>query len=201
MPPRLGWISVIALCIFAPGLAWATTGTESEAASKAWSYSSPAQSIMPGTDVKCIALTNIPRAHAAACTLFGPSGSGCEFSQQLENGCATFRSDEPMTPSISQVPDKCRPHCKEFDILIPGSAFALPGQWHLAISFFDSHGRIIQIHPPDRSITILSIFVLPESQAGSIALVGASMSALGGFYYLRRRTSGKITSEDKQARK
>ena len=63
------------------------------------------------------------------------------------------------------------------------------GTYSIDLSYVDTSGVEFDIHANVK----VSAFVIPESPIGSIAMVVASMSALGGFVYLKRHRN-KISS-------
>ncbi len=64
-------------------------------------------------------------------------------------------------------------------------ALSVPGDWGMQATFCDSDDRCTANDKV--AIKAVSFFVLPESAIGTIALVGASISTLGGYMFLKGR--------------
>lgn len=62
------------------------------------------------------------------------------------------------------------------------------GYWTARVTFLDSEGN--PIAEIQKAVYVDSLFVLPESPVGVVALVASSLAILGGFIIVKRRTSG-----------
>jgi hypothetical protein len=76
--------------------------------------------------------------------------------------------------------------CSDASPCIIDDAFSpnMPGQWKVVVSFglVEEYTAIIDV----------PFLVIPESPIGILALVGASLAGLGGFYLLRGRQSNRM---------
>lgn len=75
-----------------------------------------------------------------------------------------------------------------FSVTFPGSLFtegsgAEAADYHFHAEFYDASDNLIA--DGNQTFQNHSFFVIPESPIGIIAMVGASLAALGGFYALR----------------
>jgi hypothetical protein len=165
------------------------TVSNSFAAGGSWARADPEPYTPPGT-VDCVALTDIAEVASVQCKLF--DDVNCPVGPDVE--CA-IGSDTTATapPTFSDVPGECgnAGTCEEyrvtFDPVADGADVTPQKELHFKIYFLNSDGNLISEQSQD--IQIHSFLVIPESPIGMIAIVGAALAGLGGFYLLRGRNN------------
>ena len=105
--------------------------------------------------------------------------------------CDEGTDSTPTSPPTGDVPGSCGAGCEEYRVTfdpVTAGADTTPGnELHIKVYFYDASGALIDDQGKD--IRIHSFLVIPESPIGMLALVGAALAGLGGFYLLKGRNA------------
>jgi len=146
----------------------------------------------PGT-VDCVGLTDIAEVASIECKLF--DDTNCPKGPDVP--CDVGTDSSSTAPTFTPVPGSCGAGCKEyrvtFDPVTAGADLTIDPkhELHFTITFLNIDGQPIAVQGQD--VKTHSFLVIPESPIGMVAIVGAALAGLGGFYLLRGRHS---TSQD-----
>jgi hypothetical protein len=165
--------------------------TKSYAAGDTFARADPEPYTPPGT-VDCVGLTDIAEVASIECKLF--DDVNCPVGPDVACDIGTDAS-ATSPPTFTPVPGSCGAGCEEyrvtFDPVAAGADTTPENELHFKITFLNSDGQPIAVQGKD--VRVHSFLVIPESPIGMVAIVGAALAGLGGFYLLRGRHS---TSQD-----
>ena len=115
------------------------------------------------------------------CYLVPPGVANNDNSNAIANVTVTDEETCPADMGFNVDNQTC------YTATFPGSLFDQQGDWHFHAEFYNANGELIS--DSRQTFANNSFFVLPESPIGVIALVGSTLAVLGGFMFLRGRSS------------
>ena len=166
-------------------LSIATTKSFAVPVGDTFARADPEPYVPPGT-VDCVGITDIAEVASIECKLF--DDVNCPLGPDVACDVGTDAS-ATSPPTFTPVPGSCGAGCEEyrvtFDPVAAGADVTPDNELHFKITFLNSDGQPIEVQGKD--VRIHSFLVIPESPIGMVAIVGAALAGLGGFYLLRGR--------------